>query len=430
MAGPSIVAGAAYLPGHSLTARRGVLLACAADEDAVTLAVDAAERALAAWAGDRETIDALFVAVHYGPEVEGPQSQLIREALGLGASTAVTTFVADDLAGVAAIQGALAACASGAAQRALVLGADIGEPALRRGAGAAALLVEPKGDAGLRVRELGRRCALTHERWRASPEGLREPDLRFLEHRYAELAEGVLAGAEPAGPVVLTGGSANARRQLRAAGLGGAPDGARAEALDLGIAAPLFAVVEAGAGEGAPVTLLAHGSGQSVLLELERAPGGRFELPAALEPGPPPSPPTAVGPRLSLPAESPFFARTWGESLRGEAARCASCGHVAFPPSQRRICPKCTGREWERYPLPRQGTVLSAVRNRFLPDGFPSELVFVLGELQDGYHYGAPAPAEVGIEQLAIGTPVQLRLRRFTVRDGVPVYSLKFVPRR
>ena len=181
---------------------------------------------------------------------------------------------------------------------------------------------------------------------------------------------------------------------------------------------------------GRRVGLLAAGSGQVAILAIATATegNGRFGW------HPPPEAPLASvalgleGPALSLPVDSPFFARSWAESLRLEAAACTACGAVAFPPSQRMICGRCGGHTWEARALARSGTVLSQIENRFLPPGFASRVVYVLAELDDGCRYWAPMPAEVDGAQVEIGQRVSLRLRRFTVRDGVPVYSMKFVP--
>ena len=55
-------------------------------------------------------------------------------------------------------------------------------------------------------------------------------------------------------------------------------------------------------------------------------------------------------------------------------------------------------------------------------------MVFVLGELDDGVMYWAPAPAEITSDDLQIGDRVRLGLRCFTNRDGIAVYGMKFIP--
>src|SRR4051794_38842247 len=79
----AVVAGDVIFGSFSLPRRRGERLACGSDEDAVTLAVDAAERALAAWQRDRAEIDAVHVVLGHGPEILGTLAHAVREALGL-----------------------------------------------------------------------------------------------------------------------------------------------------------------------------------------------------------------------------------------------------------------------------------------------------------------------------------------------------------
>ncbi len=65
---------------------------CGPDEDAVTLALEAAERGLAAWGGDRDDVDSLYLAIGQGVFVEGPQAQFVIEGLGLDPTCSISTF--------------------------------------------------------------------------------------------------------------------------------------------------------------------------------------------------------------------------------------------------------------------------------------------------------------------------------------------------
>jgi hydroxymethylglutaryl-CoA synthase len=405
-----VLAGGVYIPRFGVAGRRGRRFQCGSDEDAVTLAVEAGERALARWPGGVASVGGLFVALSHGPEVRGPQSQIVREALDLPAAARVATVEADGLGGMAALQAALDAVHHGTIATAMVVAAEAAHgPDHRRSAGAAAVIVSAAAsNPAVEIEEVARRSGLTHA----------GGDTRFLQHRYQALVQEAIKGLEDNGfdDVVFSGG-------FPAGGPAGL-DGA-----DFGAAGSLVALVHAmRALPSRTVGLVAYGAGQVGVFRL-RIPGGvdcGWDVPdGTLEP---PVPSGEAGPALSLPAESPYFARTWGESLRLDAARCERCDRIAFPPSQRRICAGCHGQRWRPYRLARTGVVASHIDNHFLPSGFPPRLVFALGELDDGQRYWAPMPAEVPGDAVAIGDRVALHLRRFTVRDGLPVYGMKFVP--
>src|SRR5258707_14039101 len=80
MSDSGVLAGAVYVPRFGVEGRRGRRFRCGSDEDAVTLAVEAGERALAGWPGGAAAIGGLFVALSHGPDVHGPQSQGLPEA--------------------------------------------------------------------------------------------------------------------------------------------------------------------------------------------------------------------------------------------------------------------------------------------------------------------------------------------------------------
>lgn len=54
-------------------------------------------------------------------------------------------------------------------------------------------------------------------------------------------------------------------------------------------------------------------------------------------------------------------------------------------------------------------------------------MVMILGEMTDGTRYWAPASGITG-DDVSIGLPVELHLRRYTQTSGIPVYAMKFTP--
>jgi hydroxymethylglutaryl-CoA synthase len=425
----SIIAGAMYFPAFGEPRGRGAArTVCGADEDGVTLAVEGGERALRAAGVPAGDIDGLYVAVQNGAELVGPLPQIVREALGIRSAARVTTATADDLGGYAMLQAALADTASGSVQQALVVSAEAATDAGERVDAGAGAVVIGASTAGATLVEQRRASSLTHEEWFGSnTEQL--TDVRFIVHRRQRLLDELLHSVQPLSAldgVVAAGltGALAADVAYRLTGRDAMP-----WRCDFGIAGPVIAVVDAASrAPSLRLGFVAVGSGQAVLAELTTGAGGVFDVEPLRRDRPPAAARTGAGPALSLPLESPFFARDWSEMLRLAAARCDRCGHVAFPPSQRPICPVCRGRSWTPHELPRTGTVQSALENRFLPAGFGERIVFVLAELEGGQVFSAPMPPEFAGSEVAIGDPVRLALRRYSVRDGLPAYSMKFVP--
>jgi uncharacterized OB-fold protein len=77
--------------------------------------------------------------------------------------------------------------------------------------------------------------------------------------------------------------------------------------------------------------------------------------------------------------------------------------------------------------MSRVGTVYTFTVNRFLPAGFGDQMVMILGEMTDGTRYWAPASGIDG-DDVSIGLPVELHLRRYTQTSGIPAYAMKFTP--
>ena len=126
-------------------------------------------------------------------------------------------------------------------------------------------------------------------------------------------------------------------------------------------------------------------------------------------------------------------ARAWREfphRYRLEAAACAGCGTVSYPP--RSVCPECRGREFTAVVLPRRGRIVTSTIVRVPPAGFAdqSPLPIALVELENGVRTMLQIADVVDLEALVAGTEVRLEFRR--VRSdgeaGVILYGHKAVP--
>ena len=123
--------------------------------------------------------------------------------------------------------------------------------------------------------------------------------------------------------------------------------------------------------------------------------------------------------------------RTYPQAYRLEAARCKKCGKVLFPP--RLICPKCQGREFERFNMQRTGKVMTHTVIRTPADAFSGEAPFAVGivQMDDGARLTTQI-VDVPFEEIKIGMPVKMEFRRhFSEGDaGVIQYGHKAVPLR
>jgi uncharacterized OB-fold protein len=127
-------------------------------------------------------------------------------------------------------------------------------------------------------------------------------------------------------------------------------------------------------------------------------------------------------------------ARHWREypqTYRLEASRCKGCGKVFFPP--RLICDKCKSREFETFRMKRTGKLLTHTVIRTPGDEFAGLAPFVVGvvEMDDGVRLTAQV-ADVALDEVRIGLPVQMEFRRqFSEGEaGTISYGFKAVPVR
>lgn len=122
--------------------------------------------------------------------------------------------------------------------------------------------------------------------------------------------------------------------------------------------------------------------------------------------------------------------RNTPQRYRMEAAKCASCGQVFFPP--RVVCP-CGSRKFKDYTLPAEGKVVSHTVIRTAPRGFGDEAPYCMGivELKDGTRILCQI-ADCEPESLAIGLKVTLEFRKIQEagESGVLAYGYKAVPGR
>lgn len=422
---PAVIAAGVYIPDFAVTTRSGELAVCNGDEDAVTLAIAAGARC-----GDLAgpaSIEHLFLCLGHQPASDAALGEVVREALGLAPTAGVSVLTADPSAGAAGLAAVTDAVRSGRIRTGIVIASDAGD-GKTIAAGAVALIVgRPRANgAGLRIEEQIEAGAVVYTTSRDAA-GRRLPsDGRYLETSVVTtLAEllGNRAGRNGLPHTVVVAGG----HQRAIAGFLDGHDVGRIG--DFGVASPLLAILSAagrvGAGKCAALALTPT---RSVLLTLDAGSGLTEWLPelgldrrrrtSGREP--------ATSPQLSLPTNSPFFARNAGELLRLEAGRCENCGFVAFPLSQRPICSVCHHTTWAVYQLSRSGTVFTYTVNHILPVGFGDLMLMILGEMSDGSHYWAPASG-IPVDQVSIGSPVSLAVRRYTDAGGNPAYAMKFV---
>jgi len=434
----TVTAGASYLARRLVVGKREEVRVCGPDEDAVTLALEAAQRSIEVWGGDIESFDALYLAIGHGSFVEGPHAQFLTEGLGLSNTCSLSTFSGESLAGLSALISAMDAVETGRLSTVLVIATEGGgaRSGISPSAAAAAVIVEAvREGASVSIEEVGQISSVKFDRWRSSLNvAPSRGDNRYLQDRNISevqtLVDRIIPESKWKTPIMTAfcGAHRNVRKEVLSlnpelkdsgAGLG-----------DYGTASPFLAILEEiSVPEATEFLLLAQGTSRHVALRVSST-GGCSEKflsdqgkhPILTEAGSI----VAHEPKLSLPTYSPFYARNCGELIRLDAAKCSHCDWVAFPASLRPICPQCKQSSWNSYRLPRSGIVYSFTINRFLPSGFGDEMAFVLGELDDGNMFWAPV-SDLETTEIEIGLPVWLTVRRFSKQDGVPVYGMKFV---
>jgi hydroxymethylglutaryl-CoA synthase len=449
-----IVAYAAYLPRHRLRyeelgrelgGRGGDgwrVIACY-DEDATTMAVEAARRVAA---GGADPPGAIYFATTTPPYLDKTNAAAIHAALDLGHEG----FAVDIAGSARSAVGASRAAATGGG---LVVMADMvtglpGSGDERDGSdGAAAFLFGPVEEAAVEMVSSASATAEFLDRWRLPGElASHRWEERFGLEMYLPLIEQAVAGAlaeaglKRTDHVVVSSpharAAAAASKRLGAApgphGLGyaGAADIGLRFAATLDRARPGETILNVSAVDGCDAAVLRATNriadarrGSPVGEQLE---GGRAVSYATyltwrglLDREPPrrPDPERPAGPPAAR-------AEAWKFAFVG--SRCRRCGHVHVPP--RRVCVGCGAvDEMERAPLAdREGTVATYTVDRLAFSPSPPMIDAVV-DFDGGGRYTLEV-ADAAPEEVEIGTRLELTFRRLYTTGGVHNYFWKVRP--
>ena len=423
---------------------------CAPDEDTLTLAWAAADRALTADGGigadgSRSTIDGLWWGTSRPPFAEGPSWTHLAATLRLQSHLDGGLVSGSTHAGVEALRAAADAIVAGRVSCALVICSDAIVPATGTsleplaGAAAVAFILRAQGPATITSSATSWMAVLDRYRGDREDETRDTYDGRlFREEIFLPLLSGVTSGRsadrwslpDPDGRL----GAALAKR------VGGelVSGPSRAELGDTGAAAALLGGAAA-LGEMGTLALVGYGGGRGTVVEVTvdaPVPGadrvvsdlaGEFEASYAqvlrsrrlLRP-------TGESVEMAVPPGSAMFVRDNHETLGLYGGRCVDCGTINIPPSIHPVCISCGSAKFEEHALARTGVVQTFVINHTMPQPFEAPLPLVVVDLDDGARIQLQGATDGS--DIAIGCRVELVLRRYTIERGVPIYGWKVIP--
>jgi hydroxymethylglutaryl-CoA synthase len=427
---------------------RGQFAVCAPDEDTLTLAWQAATRALDAAGVEPADVDGLYWGTSRPPFAEGPSFAFLASALGCGPAIIGALNAGSAHAGMEALGAGIDAVGAGTVRIALVIASDAVRPGpgtgfeARCGAGAAAFVVSA-GGAGTAT--LGTRVSRTRpflDRYRGDGE---------IDNR--DFYDGRLFREEIFLPVVGDVVGALAVSDVRAWSLPD-PDGRLGATLakragatqvpsadvytaagDTGAAAALFGAALAFDTPGT-VAIVGTGGGRTtgILVDVESAVPGASEIADALSGGREASYAEVLRARgqltpvgetipMGVPPESAMFVRGADEMLGLLGGRCVDCGTISTPPSIHPHCINCGGPKLEPVALARTGVIHTFVVNQTMPAPFVAPLPIAVLDMDDGARLMLQAIGD-GTD-VEIGRSVDLVLRKYAHERGVPVYGFK-----
>jgi hydroxymethylglutaryl-CoA synthase len=426
---------------------RGQAAVCAPDEDTLTLAAEAAGRALAASGLQTDIVDGLWWGTTRPPFAEGPSHAVLARALGLSHRSGGALCSGSPHAGMEALLGAADAIGSGSARVAVVVASDALIPGTgtgfeaRSGAGAAAMVLVSLGGGA----SLGTRVTRTHpflDRYR----GDREPATRdlydprlFREEIFVptlrELGEQLGTDSISAWSLPDPDGRLGATIARHLGAESPASAAVYAELGDTGAAAAILGGLSA-LDEPGTVALIGFGGGRATALEIEvkERVAGADAVRAAITGGRSATYPEVLRARgqlvasgetvqMGVPPESAQFVRGADEILGLLGARCVDCGTINTPPSIHPHCTSCGSAKFVLEPLARRGQVHTFVVNETMPAPFVAPLPLAVVDLEDGARVMLQGIGDGS--DLRVGTDVTLVLRRYAYERGVPVYGYK-----
>ena len=426
---------------------RGQVATCRSDEDTLTLSNTAARRAIAATGLDISQVDGLWWGTTRLPFAEGPSWSTLAASLRLGPTLDGASSSGSPHAGIDALLAAVDAVRCGRVEVALVVTSDATRPALgsanelAAGAGAVAVVLHSSGAGRLDSVVTVSEPLLDRYRGDDESETRDTYDSRLVrEEAYLPMATAVVEalGMHPDTRWSLTDpdgrlGAALAKRTH----LGHVASGAvRTSVGDLGSAAPLSGLLPA-LSEPGPAAALAWGGGRATAIAVsvdEPIPGAEAAADALLADGTAATytqvlrarrqlEPTGESVEMAIPPGSAMFVRDQRQVLGLLGARCVDCDTVNVPPSAHPSCPGCGGDKFDTVELPLRGTVQTFVINQTMPAPFEAPLPLVVIDLEDGSRIQLQG-ADDG-SALAVGSQVELVLRRYTIERGVPIYGWK-----
>lgn len=425
-----------------------------ADEDSITLGLEAARRALAG--RDRDAVDLLLFATTTHAFTEKQGAALLATALGLKKSVRTADVTNSLRCGADALNAAMDAVETGRAQEVLVVVADVRQGApgseLERSGGDAAV-------AFLVTREGGRAdfigsATVTEELvdvWRRNGDRFTHSWEDRFASTYGQLNPLVDAGKRLADEYAdrspeewiwslsaasaRTAASFSARLKLKPEavqnGLFGTVGFTGAAHAPLLLAAALDQ-----AASGDHIAMIAHGDGADGLLFQVTAPACAPALQPALEARIPVTSPAAYrkARALDLTEYEPIddqgisatiHFRERAENLRLQGQRC-QCGEPQFPKG--RVCIRCGTRDSfvaEDF-AERGGHVVTYTLDAFFPSPNPPTAVGIV-QVDDGPRVYLQI-ADIPAGQIDIGLPVRFAFRRIHQAGRRPNYFWKAVP--
>ena len=125
-------------------------------------------------------------------------------------------------------------------------------------------------------------------------------------------------------------------------------------------------------------------------------------------------------------------ARIWRalpQRYRLEAAKCAACGKILYPP--RAVCPECRGRVFQDHRLRDTGKIVTYTIQHVAASQFAGQTPFAIGiiETDDGARLMAQI-VDFPLETLRTGLRVRLVFRKIQEdgESGVIAYAHKAAP--